>query len=469
MKDLYLDCFSGVSGDMLVGALLDLGASLDGVREGLSKLGVGGWALERRTVRRHAIAATKFDVRLEGHPEHDPGAVDHGAAHAGRDSGDRHCGGAAQGERHCGGHDHGGHADHEHGHGHEHAHAHRHGHTHGHGHEHGHEHGHRDAPGHAHAPSRGLREIRALLAAADLPPRVKERALAAFTLLAEGEAKVHGTTADEVHFHEVGAVDAICDIVGAALALEALGVERVFCGPIRAGSGFVRCEHGTMPVPAPGAIECLRGFDVRFEQGRGELVTPTGACLVGALAEPHVPASFVVARVGYGAGTRDPEDAPNVLRAVLGNAGAPGAACVELATNLDHLAPVQVAAAMDAAFAAGAADAYVLPCTMKKGRPGHLLVALVPESARAAVETAIFRETGTLGIRRRPVERTVLARRHETVTTPWGAVRVKIGVHAGEETSRVPEYEDCRALAERAGVSVAAVLDAARRACEKSS
>jgi hypothetical protein len=428
LTDLYLDCFSGIAGDMLVGALLDLGASFETVESGLAKLGVRGYRLERRAVKRGAIAATKFEVVLEGHEGPDPGAVH------------------AQSREH------------------EHAHEHSHDHSHGHDHPHDHEHGH-DHP-HEHAPSRGLREIGRLVETAGLPPRVASRAMAVFRLLAESEGKVHGMAPETVHFHEVGAVDAICDIVGACLAMEDLGIDRVFVGPLRMGSGFVKCEHGKMPVPAPGTLGCLAGFDVRFEEGRGELVTPTGACLVGSLAKPGLPPGFVVSRIGYGAGTRDPADVPNVLRAVLGDAGvARDAETVwEISTNLDHIAPTLLAVAVDAALAAGALDAFVIPCTMKKGRPGHMLTALVPSSTRDAVEAVLFAETGTLGIRRVAVDRTVLEREHVSVDTAYGVIRVKVGRHGGRATSVVPEFEDCRAAAERAGAPVAAVIDAARRA-----
>ncbi len=473
MKDLYLDCFSGVAGDMFVGALIDLGASFDEVRAGLAKLGVSGYRLERRSVVRHAIAATKYEVILEGHEHGDPGAF---ASHGNgvREHGDhQHDDPPAEhhGEKHCG-HDH----DHDHVHGQKHTHSHDHDHTHGHSHDHDHDHEHEHthedgtthSHGHSHHDARGLREIRHLIDASGLPPRVRARALAAFTLLAVAEGKVHGKSAEEVHFHEVGAVDALCDVVGAAIALELLGVDRVFVGPLRTGSGFVKCAHGTMPIPAPGALGCLSGFDVRFEEGRGELITPTGACLVGALAKPLAGAGFVPERVGYGAGTRDPKDVPNVLRAVLGRA-APAAtsgaeSVIELATNVDHLAPTALAVAMERALEAGALDAFVVPCTMKKGRSGHLVVALATEGTREAVEAVLFRETGTLGIRRRVCERTALERSVVTALTPFGDIRVKLGTYGGEITSAVPEHDDCRAAAERAGVAVSVVSDAARAA-----
>lgn len=241
-------------------------------------------------------------------------------------------------------------------------------------------------------------------------------------------------------------------------------MDRVFVGPLRTGSGFVKCAHGTMPIPAPGTLGCLAGFDVRFEEGRGELITPTGACLVGALAKPLAGAGFTPERVGYGAGTRDPKDVPNVLRAVLGRAATPAESVIELATNVDHLAPTALAVAMERALEAGALDAFVVPCTMKKGRSGHLVVALATEGTREAVEAVLFRETGTLGIRRRACERTALERSVVTALTPFGDIRVKLGTYGGEITSAVPEHDDCRAAAERAGVAVSVVSDAARAA-----
>lgn len=398
MRTLYLDCFSGIAGDMLVGALLDLGAPVDIVREGLEALGVEGWEIDVAEVERGAIRATKFAVRVAGH--------------------------AADSRAHT-----------------------------------SHQHAHSDTP------ERGLREVRAIIEAAPLAEPVKVRAIAAFRTLAEAEGRVHGRPAEEVHFHEVGAVDAICDIVGAAIALDALAVDDVRVGPIHAGSGFVTCAHGTLPVPAPATLECLVGFDVRLDEGRGELVTPTGACLLAAVASPGAPASLRVERVGYGAGTRDTKDVPNVLRAVLGETPDSDAErLVELRTNVDHLPPNVLAVGLDRVRDAGAVEVFTTPCTMKKGRSGHLVTALVPASRRAAVESALFRETGTLGIRAVPVTRTILDRAFETVATPWGAVSVKLGRHVGRVTSREPELEDCRRLADEHGVSVADVVAAARSA-----
>jgi len=404
VKTLYLDCFSGIAGDMLVGALIDLGAPVDGIRAGLLALPLDGFEIDAREVRRGVIRATKFEVRVAGHVADSP--------------------------------------EHE---------AHQHGHTHGDGHHAG--------P----LPSRGLREVRAIIEPSSLPPAVKARALAAFAALAEAEGRVHGQPADEVHFHEVGAVDAICDIVGAAIALEALGAPDVRVGPLRVGSGFVECAHGTMPIPAPATLECLKGFDVRMDAGRGELITPTGACLLAALAKPGAPPDFTIERVGYGAGTRDPEGVPNVVRAVLGETPETDAEpLLELRTNIDHLPPNVLAAGLERVWDAGALDVFTTACTMKKGRSGHLVTALVPASRRAGVEAALFRELGTLGVRAVPVSRSVLSRSFETVATPWGPVQVKVGRHRGRVTSREPELEDCRRLAMEHEVPVADVVAAAR-------
>ncbi len=426
MRTLYLDCFSGIAGDMFVGALIDLGAPFETIRAGLERLGPmgpGGFEVGVREVERGAIRATKFDVRVAGHVADSPEHVDH-----------QH------------GHHHADHADPLRA-------------------------AHGPQAGAADLPARGLREVRALIEPADLPDTVKTRALAAFSLLAEAEGRIHGRPADQVHFHEVGAVDAICDIVGVALALDALDVQDVRVGPLRVGSGFVQCAHGKLPVPAPATLECLTGFDVRMDAGRGELITPTGACLLAALATPIISATggalgeFRVERVGYGAGTRNPEGVPNVLRAVLGETPESDAEpLMELRTNVDHLPPNVLAAGLESVRAAGALEVFTTPCTMKKGRSGHLITVLVPASRRADAETALFRETGTLGIRAFPVTRSVLSRAFETVATPWGAVHVKLGRHRGRVTSREPELEDCRRLAGEHGVAVADVVAAARRA-----
>jgi pyridinium-3,5-bisthiocarboxylic acid mononucleotide nickel chelatase len=311
---------------------------------------------------------------------------------------------------------------------------------------------------------RPWRTIRDLLGRARLPDRARELASSAFTRLAEAEGRVHGVAPDEVEFHEVGAVDSIVDVVGSALLVAALAPSRIVCLPPPSGGGTARAAHGPIPIPGPAVLELLRGRTLR-PSGPGERTTPTGAALVAAWTEPadSLP-ELCVESVGYGAGTRRWEDAPNVLRTVLGAGmrGQPGGgAGWVLEANLDDLSPQLVAAALEAVLAAGAADAWIAPLTMKKGRPGHLIGAVVPDGARAAVEEVLFRETSTLGVRAHRVERTVLERELVEVATRYGPVRVKVGRRAGAVLNAAPEFEDCRARAREHGVAVKEVLAAA--------
>ncbi len=302
-------------------------------------------------------------------------------------------------------------------------------------------------------PHRALSEIQALIdGAPTLPARAKQRALAVFQLIGEAEAKIHGVPVDRVHFHEVGAVDSLVDICGAAMVLELLGDPQVFAAPPPLGSGLARTAHGTLPIPAPATLELLRDVPVRFE-GVGELTTPTGAALLKAFAKVGPPPEMVVERVGYGVGTKDFPDRANVLRATLGtaaHAGADGTWVVE--ANLDDCSPQWLGALVERTLALGALDAYVLPAMMKKSRPGHLLGVVAPADKRDAVVEALLRESTTLGVRFHRVERVALARAHVEVDTRYGKVRVKLGTRGDEVLNAQPEYEDCRAQAEAHGV-----------------
>lgn len=311
---------------------------------------------------------------------------------------------------------------------------------------------------HAHRPYRRIRE---LIGGAGLPPRAAQLALDAFAALARAEGRIHGISPDEVEFHEVGAVDSIVDVAGAALLVDALGPDRIVALPPPAGGGTVATAHGNIPVPAPATLEVLRGRSLR-PSGAGERTTPTGAAMLAAwtVAVDAFP-ELAIGSIGYGAGTRRWDDAPNLLRAVIGEERARGEALWVLETNLDDLSPQLLAVAFEAALAAGAMDAWIAPLTMKKGRPGHLLGALVSDSARAAVEAALFRETSTLGVRATRVERNVLDRELIEVPTQYGNVRVKVGRRAGKVLNIAPEFEDCRQAAERSGVPVKEVLAAA--------
>jgi uncharacterized protein (TIGR00299 family) protein len=329
--------------------------------------------------------------------------------------------------------------------------------------EHGHDHHHRT-----------WADIRGIIDGATLPGRAAERAKAVFARLAEAEAAVHGTTPDAVHFHEVGAVDSIVDIVGAAAALELMGTEEVYCSAIPVGSGTVKSAHGLLPVPAPATAALLKGVPIRPSPGEasgeelGELTTPTGAALLTTLARrfgampPMTPTA-----VGYGAGTRQGKHAPNVLRVVIGELVGGDAAETDgvwvIETNLDDTTAEVVADAAARLMAAGALDVTAVAATMKKGRSGIVLTCLAHDAERAACERILFEHTGTFGVRRHWCERSMLARRHETVPTRFGPVRVKIG-SLGDRVVRVaPEFEDCRRAAEAAGVSVQSVMQEAVR------
>jgi hypothetical protein len=321
------------------------------------------------------------------------------------------------------------------------------------------------AEDHVHRP---WKEIRALIDRAGLAPRVARRSQEAFALLARAEGKVHGVAPEEVEFHEVGALDSIADICGAALLVEALQVERIVALPPPAGSGTTRSAHGIIPVPAPATLEVLRGRTVR-PSGPGERTTPTGAAVLAAWTEEvaALPEMSIEA-AGYGAGKKRWDDAPNLLRAVLGETKAQAEGAWVLETNLDDLSPQLISLALDAVLKAGALDAWIAPVTMKKGRPGHLFGALCSDAHRAAIEAVLFRETSTLGVRATRVSRTILDRELVEVTTPYGKVRVKLGRSKGQLLNAQPELEDCRQAAERHGVPVkevqAAALSAFRRA-----
>ena len=292
------------------------------------------------------------------------------------------------------------------------------------------------------------------------------KALAVFRRLAEAEARVHGSTAEKVHFHEVGAVDAIVDIFGVCAGLEMLGVERVVASPLPMGSGYVDAAHGRLPVPAPAVVELMQGFPVRSCDEEGELTTPTGAALAVTLADAFGPMPpMVIEKVGYGAGAREGKRVPNVLRLILGQPAGAGTAEADvvwlLEANVDDASGETLGAATQALFEAGALDVWLVAATMKKGRPGVVLACLAAEGLVAAVEEAIFRETPTFGVRRSAVERTKLAREHATVQTAFGPVRVKVGRRGGRVVTASPEYEDCRRLAAERGVGFREVYAAA--------
>jgi len=413
MRIAYLDCFSGISGDMFLGALVDAGVSSKLLEEAVAALDVGA-RLEISRVVRGGVAATKVDVYSHGEKDL-PREV----------------------------------FWEQRGHGHSHEHSHSHGHEHN---EHG----------------RGLKEIWQIIEKAALSGTAKAIAIRIFEALGAAEAEIHNTSIESVHFHEVGAVDAMVDIVCAAVGAEALGIDEWICSPLNVGGGTVKCAHGTLPVPAPATLKLLRDAPVYSLGPQVELVTPTGAAIVKTLATrfDSFPA-MKIERAGYGAGTRDFDDHPNVLRLTIGEAAQTAGArtlhemITVLEANLDDLSPQVLAYAAEKLLADGALDVFSVPVQMKKGRPGALLTVLSKTEDAERLTKMIFAETTTLGVRRREEQRQTLARRWETVKTSWGDVRIKIASMNGSISNYAPEYEDCRALAEANHVPLKAVLEEA--------
>lgn len=316
----------------------------------------------------------------------------------------------------------------------------------------------------AHQPHRHLSHIQRILGEAPLPPRVRERALAAFTRLADAEAEAHGTTREKVHFHEVGAVDAIADVVGAMLALEELAPQRILCSPVPVGSGTITCAHGVMPVPAPATALLLRGVPIAATEETGELLTPTAAAVLTTVCAAFEPLpAMTVERVGMGAGTREGRTRPNLLRALLGEAADAGAAntVVVLEANLDDCPGEWVGHCLARLLAEGARDAWCVPIYMKKNRPAVVLTALCSPADAARLEGVIFAETSTFGVRRSTAQRAVLERTHAVVETQYGSIRMKIGRQGGRVVQAAAEFDDCAAAAGRHGVPLRVVMAAA--------
>jgi pyridinium-3,5-bisthiocarboxylic acid mononucleotide nickel chelatase len=439
MKTLYLDIFSGISGDMFIGAMLDLGVDFHAFEHELEKLGVEGYHLHFRRAQKSAIEGVKFDVHLEDDHHHE-----HGHEH-------QH----EHGHSHEHGHHHHEHEHQHHGHSHSHAHEHHHD-DHDHDHEHhgheGHEH-----HGHEHEHGRSFAEIRELIQRSKLSPWVKEKAVGVFTRIARAEGKIHGMPAEEVHFHEVGAVDSIVDVVGACVALEMLGKPRVVANHVVEGTGFIQCAHGRFPIPAPATLNILGDARIAISQCEEphELVTPTGAAILAEFVESFGPMRGLVAeKVGFGLGTRDNKTRPNVLRAVLGASKQEAAndwetdTVVSLETNLDDCLPEALGRFMERALEAGALDVFYTPVQMKKNRPGVVLTVLCAENGADGFSEMMLRETTAFGVRRTVYERRKLRREVRQIKTRFGNVAVKIGRLNGKVIQASPEYESCRGLAE---------------------
>lgn len=377
---LYIDCTSGISGDKTLGAFVDLGLTIEELRDGLARLPLTGYSVDARPAERAWMRGTQVIVEVTG--------------------------------------------------------------------DHGH---------------RGRKEIMAILDGSSLATEVRELAARMFERILVEEARIHGIPVDRVHLHEVGAVDAIVDIVGTAIAVRSLGPERIVCSPINVGSGVVSTQHGTLPVPAPATAELLKGAPITSIGPTFELTTPTGAVIATTLAGSFgaLPA-MTLERIGYGAGGKDFPGFPNLLRLLVGRESATGhGETIEVETNVDDCSPQILAHAMERLFEAGAHDVFFQPIQMKKNRPGTLIRVIASRSRLDAIARVVFRETSSIGLRHRPWDRITLARRFVDVATPWGDVPVKVSSHDGEVVQATPEYDVARRLALAANVPLARVLEEA--------
>jgi uncharacterized protein (TIGR00299 family) protein len=397
MRTLYFDCFSGISGDMTIGALLDLGLDFDYLKNELKKLPVDGYELGVSRVTRSNLSAMKFDVLMD--------TEDH----------------------------------------------------HGH-HHHGHEHEHERHQGHSHF-HRKASEILTMIRESSLNANTRRIASDIFTKLAISEGKVHHIPPEDVEFHEVGAVDSIVDTVGAAIGFDALGIDKFLCSAINIGSGFIHCQHGVFPVPAPATADLLRHATIYQKHVQTELVTPTGAAILAAVVDRfEAMKGFAIERIGYGAGTKQFPDFPNCLRLMVGeertasvDSDAPGRVIV-IEANIDDMSPQNFGYATEKLLAAGALDVFTVPIQMKKSRPGQLLQVLAPPDLADALSKIILQETTTIGIRRHSADRTILEREFVAVATEFGQVKIKVSRMDGEVVNFVPEYEDCARIARERNV-----------------
>lgn len=428
MKTLYLDLCSGISGDMFLGAMLDLGVDIAELERQLRALQVIGWHLHVTRGIKQGITGSKFEVHIA-----EPATANHDHPHNQRVDAPSNTA-------------------------HHHASADQH-----------HDHAHPPTP----HPHRNAREIRELISSSPCSSWVKQRSISVFRRLAEAEGKIHGQQPDQVHFHEVGAIDSIIDIVGACVALELLGHPRVLASHATDGSGWVQCAHGKYPVPVPATIEILasRGIPLAQCDEPHELITPTGAALLAEFVESFGPIPPMrVHRVGYGLGTRDLAARPNVLRALLGEIGAGNEqperdwetdTVAVLESNIDDATPEMLAYFADQMFAAGALDVFFAPIQMKKGRPGVILGLICPANEADLFAERILRGTSAFGVRKTLCERRKLRREFRTVSTQFGDITVKIGLLNGQVIRIAPEYEPCREAAMRCGVPISEVYHAA--------
>jgi len=384
VKIAYFDCSSGISGDMILGALVDAGAPFDALKEGLSQLSIDGYSITATPVLKKGVKATKVDVVVEG-PD---------------------------------------------------------------------------------LPGRPLKDLREIISDSALDSEIKSKSISIFQRLAEAESVVHNCPVEDVHFHEVGHIDTIVDIVGSVYAFHLLGIDRVVSSPIDTGSGSVKMSHGLFPIPAPVTAELLKGVPLYSSGIERELTTPTGAAIITAFASSFQPLpGMTLSKIGYGAGGWELSEKPNVLRVFIGEDTAlynTDEVCV-IETNIDDMNPQVYEYLMDRLFEAGALDVYITPVVMKKSRPAQMLSVVADARSLNALKELIFRETTTIGVRVKKMSRFVLTRDIKEVHLPYGTVRVKISGSSSGVCNIVPEYEDCKALAMKTGIPLRDVIELARR------
>jgi pyridinium-3,5-bisthiocarboxylic acid mononucleotide nickel chelatase len=470
VRVLFLDCFSGISGDMTVGALCDLGVKPSAFEWDLSKLDIGDFHMHFGRQQRQNVEGVKFDIHEGATHTHEQ---DEEAGVRGQESGVRNQESGHQHQHEHEHHDHG-HA-HTHSHedtpGHEHAHEHAHEHEHEHTHEHEHEHGHEHTHAHVHTHGRSHAEIRALIEKSDLSAFVKTHALGMFNRIAVAEGKIHGVPPENVTFHEVGALDSLADVICACAGIEQLGVEKVFVSHLFDGRGWIDCAHGRFPIPSAATLEILAGIPVGQIDEPFEFITPTGAAIVAEFGESFgLMPRMKVEKIGYGLGSRKLASRPNVLRAVLGELVADAGAAdsgystdtiTRIETNIDDLSPEITGAVMDKLFAVGALDVFLTPIQMKKNRPAVKLTVLCESASVSKIADLIFAETSSFGVRTDEVRRLKLERKFEKVRTPFGEVTVKLGLKAGEVIQVAPEFESCRAASEKSGQPLRVIYESA--------
>lgn len=422
MKILHIDPFAGISGDMTVSALRDLGVGEEVFQAALASMQVSLPSCSFVRGERGGISGWRF--RVEGHDGEEGQSAGH----------------------------------------------HHHDHSHSHGHSHSHNHG--DHHDHAHTHGRTHDEIRSLIQQSTLSNGVKKRALSVFARIAAAEGAIHGVPPETVGFHEVGAEDSIADIVAACAGFESLNADRITCGPIIEGTGHIHCAHGTFPLPAPATLALLKGIPFRQVDEPWEHITPTGAALLAEFATTFGPMpEATVSAIGYGLGSRHTPNRPNALRLILGEAvrshDASRDEVVELRSNLDDLSPEHAAHALEAILSAGALDATLTPTVMKKGRSGWILEVLCHEERAEELSERILRETTAFGVRRHRMTRLKLERHHQSVPTPYGEISLKVGTLCGEILQQSPEFSSCAEAAEKHGVPVRLVHQAALEALNK--